>query len=351
MGSIKDAITINASVVPATQFVTQWGVPAIVGESTYATKDTPKLYTSVDAVKADHGASTAISVAATAIFAQGTRKLYAVAVTAAIPGSPTATEIETSLATLTAHATNGLINGVCLAGIESDATTLTAKLKAFADTNNLIFTVTNPNSATVSDITGATAALSSANGFFLAHADTNQAGDVAAVALGKLMALKPWVSPYWKQVVTDVDKFFAPADGPTIEAAEANYIIDIGDGLTRISQGICLKSDNNPKFIDITRTKYYIESVLQNAIASYRASTEKIPFTAAGLKFIEGELRGAMESVKSQGAIDNFTVTMPVYATLDPDDVSARKLTGIHVWARLAGDIQEFELDLTLEAI
>ena len=352
MGNIQDAIVINASVVPATRFVTQWGVPAIVGESTYATKNTPKLYASVDAVKTDHGESTAISVAAAAVFAQGVRRLYAVAMTTVVPGTPTASEVETSLATLTAYATSRLINGVCLAGIGSDHATLTAKLKAFADTNSLIFTVTNPNSATVANITGATGDLSSANGFYLAHADTDQTGDVAAVALGVLMALKPWVSPYWKEIVTDVNAFFLPSDGPTLEAAMANYVIDLGDGVTRVSQGLTTKSNSIPKFIDITRTKYYIISVLQNAIATYRAATEKIPFTAAGLKFIEGEIKGAMETVKNQGAISsNYTITMPAFEDLDPDDVEDRRLSGIRVWARLAGDIQEFELDLVLEAI
>ena len=351
MGNISDAIKINASVVPATRFVTQWGVPAIVGESTYATKNTPKLYTSADAVITDHGTSTAISVAAAAVFAQGVRRLYAVAMTVSTPGTPTAGEVETALATLTAHATNRLINGVCLAGIESDHPTLTAKLKTFADTNSLIFTVTNPNSATVSDITGATTALSSANGFFLAHADTNQTGDVAAAALGKLMALKPWISPYWKEIVTDVDVFFLPSDGPTLETAMANYITDLGDGVTRISQGLTTKSDSNPKFIDVTRTKYYTVLVLQNAIASYRIAAEKIPFTATGLKFVEGEIKGAMENIKAQGAISDYIITMPAIGDIDPDDVEDRRLSGMHIWARLAGDIQEFELDLVLEAI
>jgi len=351
MGNIPDAITINVSVVPASRFATQWGAPAIVGESTYATKDTPKLYTSIDAVKADHGNSSAVSVAAAAVFAQGVRRLYAVAVTAAVPGTPTATEIETALATLTTYATGRLIHGVCLAGIESDSTTLTAKLKTFADTNSVIFTVTNPNAATVSDITGAMAALSSVNGFFLAHNDTDQAGDVAAAALGLIMSLKPWVSPYWKEIVTDVNAFFLPTQGPTLEAAKANYITNLGDGITRVSQGLCTKSDGVPKYIDITRTKYYCIQVLQNAIAAYRIATAKIPFTDAGLKFIEGEIRGAMEGIKANGAISEYSITMPKLDEIPDDDLQDRKLSGIYVWARLAGDIQEFDLNLTLEAI
>lgn len=351
MGNIPDAITIDASVVPATRFATQWGTPAIVGESTYSTKDTPKLYTTIDAVKADHGTSTAITIAATAIFAQGVRRLYAVAITAATPGTPTATEVETTLDTLSTFASGRLINGVCLAGICSDQTTLTAKLKTFADANNVIFTVTNDNGATVSEITGAMAALSSANGFFLAHADTDQAGDVAAAALGLLMALKPWVSPFWKEIDADIDEFFLPSQGPTLETALANFVTDLGDGITRVSQGLTTQSAGNPKFIDITRTKYYMAAALQNAIASYRIATEKIPFTAAGLKYIEGELKAALENIRTLGAISEYSITMPLIGDIDPDDIQDRKLSGVYIWAKLAGDMQEFDLNLTPEAI
>ena len=351
MGNISDAIKINASIVPATSFITQWGVPAIVGESTYATKNTPKLYTSADAVLADHGTGTDITVAAISVFAQGARKLYVVALGASTAGSPTATEVEDALETLTTYATGRNINGVCLAGIFSDQTALTAKLKTFADANSVIFTVTNPNGATVAEITATTAALSSANGFFLAHNDANQTGDVGAVALGLLMKLKPWVSPYWKEVTTSVDAFFLPNEGPTLEIAKANHITDLGDGVTRVSQGLTTKSDNLPRFIDITRTKYYVASVLQNAIASYRIATEKIPYTSAGLKFIEGELKGAMETIKARGAISEYTITMPAIDDVDPTDIDNRRLSGVKVGGKLAGDMQEFELDLILEAI
>lgn len=351
MGTIPDAIVINASVVPATKIVTSWGVPAIVGESTYTTKDTPKVYTTIDAVKTDHGNSSAITVAATDIFAQGIRKLYAVAISAATPGTPTADEVEDALDALSTYATGRLINGVCLAGIGSDKTTLTAKLKTFADAHNVIFTVTNPNGATVSEITATLAALSSANGFFLAHADSDQAGDVAAAALGLLMSLKPWVSPYWKEIETDIDTFFTLSQGPVLEAALANFVTDLGDGVTRVSQGLTTQAAGNPKFIDITRTKYYLVAALQNAIASYRMATEKIPYTSAGLKYIEGELKAACENVKNLGAISEYTITMPKIEDIPSEDIQNRRLSEVYVWAKLAGELQEFDLNLTLEAI
>ncbi|PKG31536.1 hypothetical protein, partial [Methanoregula sp.] len=187
--------------------------------------------------------------------------------------------------------------------------------------------------------------------FHLAYARTNRAGCAVAVRLVRMTALKPWISPFWKEVVTGVDAFCVPNEGPTLEAGKENYITDLGDGVTRVSQGLTTKSDSSPKFIDITRTKYYIALILQNAIASYRIATEKIPYTAAGLKFIEGELKGAMESVKALGAISDYSITMPLIDDIDPTDIQNRKLSGVRLWGKLAGDMQEFDMDLMLEAI
>lgn len=351
MGNIPQDIVINASVVPATTLRPQYGVPAIVGESSYTTKDAPKAYTSLAAVKTDHGTATKISIAAEAIFAQGSRSLYAVAINASTPGTPTATEVETSLATLESYAQNRVIHGVCLAGIESDENTLTAKLLEFADDNSVIFTVTNPNGATVSAITAKTGALSSANGYFLAHADADQAGDVAAAALGLLMVLKPWLTPKWRELVCDVNAFFLPNEWSTLETAKANYVTDLGDGIIRISQSYTTKSDGNPRFIDVTRTKNYVAQVLQNAIATYRIATEKIPFTSTGIKYIEGEIRGAMDGLVKLGALSDYRIMMPTLDTIPDEDQQQRRMSGISVWARLAGDVQEIEMDLVLEAI
>jgi hypothetical protein len=351
MGNISQAITINASVVAASTLLTQYGTPAIVGESTYSTKDTPKKYTALTTVGTDHGTSSKVYIAAEAAFAQGVRAIYVVAINASTAGTPTATEVEAALATLGAFATNHLITGICLAGIGSDKDTLTAKLKTFAEANGLIFTVTNTNGATAAEIVADVTALSSANGYFLAHADSDQTGDVAAAALGTLSVLKPWVTPYWKEITSDVNAYFAPSDGATLEAAKVNYILDLGDGVNRMSQALTTLTTGTPKYIDITRSKYYIALTLQNAIAQYRIATEKIPYTATGLKYIAGELSGALEKLISVGAISVYTVTMPDIDSIDAADIEDRKLTGVKVSGTLAGDMHAFEIDLTLEAI
>jgi hypothetical protein len=351
MGSISQTIKVNVSVIPATALLTQYGVPAIVGESTSSTKNTPKKYTSIDTVGTDHGTSSKLYIAARSAFDQGVRTIYLVSMTVATAGSPTATEIETALDTLGSYATNNLITGVCLAGIGCDQSSLTAKLKTFAETNDLIFTVTNPNGESVSEIASAVPALSSANGYFLAHADSNQTGDIAAAALGTLSVLKPWVTPFWKSIDTDVNAYFTPSEGTTLEAAKANYIADLGDGTNRMSQAYTTLATGTPKFIDITRFRYYVALTIQNAIAQYRMATEKIPYTATGLKYIQGEIAGVLESLISAGAISSYTVTMPDINDIDAADIENRKLSDINVRFKYSGDMQDYEVNLIMEAI
>ena len=129
MPELGDAIKITATDATAAMPSREGGTPAIVGESAYTTKETPKLYYSLADVKADHGgaagASTDITVAAADLFAQGVRKMYVVAIDAATAGSPTATEVGDALDTLTPYASEKLIHGVCLAMITE--TTLLAR--------------------------------------------------------------------------------------------------------------------------------------------------------------------------------------------------------------------------------
>jgi|GEM_PF-2187900 hypothetical protein len=341
---IGDAITINVVTEEVTRAAIEWGTPAVVGESDYTSKNSPKLYASLDAVKTDHGETSNVYKAAQAIFAQGIRRLYAVAIDAAVPGSPTATEVQTALNTLASYAENKEIHGVCCAGITD--TTLLAELKSFADSNNVIFTATNANGDSVSTITTAVGNLSSSNGFFLAHNDSDTTEDVAAAALGVLMALKPWETAFWRAINTDVDEYFAPGDVPTLESGKANVILNLA-GANRISNGLTTGGD--PKFIDITRTKYYTVTAIQDSIANLRLRMAKIPWSDAGLEYVRGAIASALESMVRDGALSSYDIVMPSLDSIPEADRQNRKLTGVQVTATLAGDIHEFSLNLTIQ--
>jgi len=344
MPELGDAIKITVTDATAAMPSREWGTPAVVGESSYATKEAPKLYYSLADVKTDHGASTDISVAATALFAQGVRKIYAVAIDAATAGSPTATEVEDALDTLAPYAGQKLIHGVCLAGITTSA--LLAKLKAFADANNVIFTISNAPGDTVSAITTVASALSSGNGFYLAHADTDTTEDVAAAALGVIMTLRPWNTTFWRYVNVGVNEYFAPGDVPTLETAKVNVITNRVDRANRISNALTLSG--SPKFIDVTRTKYYAVTAIQDSVASLRLRMTKLPYTPAGLDYVRGAIAQALEGMVRSGALHSYTISMPAFEDIADTDKANRILKNVNINAVLAGDIQTFDLNLTI---
>lgn len=344
MPELGDAIRITVTDATAAMPSREWGTPAIVGESTYATKETPKLYYSLADVKTDHGTGSDISVAATALFAQGVRKIYAVAIDAATPGSPSADEVEDALDILAPYAGQKLIHGVCLAG--NTETTLLAKLKDFADANNVIFTATNAPGDTVGAITTAASALSSGNGFYLAHADSDTTEDVSAAALGVLMTLRPWNTTFWRYINVAVNEYFAPGDVPTLEAAKVNVITNRVDRVNRISNALTLSG--SPKFIDVTRTKYYAVTAIQDSVASLRLRMAKLPYTPAGLDYVRGAIAQALEGMVRSGALHSYTIAMPAFEDIPDADKANRVLQNVNINAALAGDIHTFDLNLTV---
>lgn len=343
MPDIGHAVTVNAALVSTSTGVADWGTPVIVGKSTFATKNTPKLYYTASAVHAEHGGTSDIGVAATSIFAQGVRKCYVVSIEVVSAGAPTVEEIETALATLTNYATEYLIDGVCLAGI-SDVDLL-AELKAFADANKIIFTATHAPGDTVGDIVTIRDSVKSENGYFVAYADAEPVDDVAAVALGRLLTLKPWVTPLWKPVVMDTKAFFSPTDLVTLENGNVNALILL-PGKVCLSNGLTTKG--TPLYIDVTRTKYYITRQCQLAVANLRMQMEKIPYTQNGIDYVKGALGSALVEIQRAGAITGFTVTVPAFESISDADKAARRLSGIAVSVLLAGEIHTFTIDLAV---
>lgn len=344
MPELGDAIQITVTDATTAMPSREWGTPAIVGESSYATKETPKLYYSLADVKTDHGAETDISVAAAALFAQGVRKIYAVAIDPTTAGTPTATEVGSALDALAPYASEKLIHGVCLAMITD--VLLLAKLKTFADVNNVIFTATNAPGDSIESITTVASALSSGNGFFLAHADTDTTEDVAAAALGVVMTLRPWNTTFWRYINVAVNTYFAPGDVPTLETAKVNVITNRIDRVNRISNALTLSG--SPKFIDVTRTKYYAVTAIQDSVATLRLRMTKLPYTPAGLDYVRGAIAQALEGMVRSGALHTYTIAMPAFEDIPDGDKANRELKNVTINAVLAGDIQTFDLNLTI---
>lgn len=341
MPSIRRAIRITSQVEAASVPVTLYGVPLIAGISTAVVKNTPKEFVTLADIATEHGSGSAIYKAAVSIFAQGCKDVITISISAAA-AAPTAEEVHAALAKADTLAGNGRIAGAVLAGLTTSA--LLAELKEFADRVKVVFVVTNAEGDTVSAIVAEAAALSSVNGYFVAYKGSSTDGsDIAAAVLGAVMVLKPWVSLSWKPVVCDVDSFYTEDEVDSLEAGKVNALIEDTD----IVLSNTLSTLTAGQFFDITRTQYYIEGAVKDAVAAGRlAAKDGVPFTSKGLQVVRAWIVTPLETLKRNSAIADFSVVMPAISAVSDEDKAARKLSGVNIAITLAGDIQAFAFDM-----
>lgn len=362
MPNVNDFIQIDVTIESTSPQATSWGVPVILGlqetgDGAFA-GSADKLgvltpYYSSAQVLEDHGDGT-LYKAAVSCFAQGVKKLYAYALDIADLTTfiPTGTEITTALTgtDIKNYVADGTIGGVCLAAMYNESQ-LTA-LKDFADDYNVIFTASNlPNgdsSASLDSASAIMSAIASRNGFFIYIPEVDDEMDGAAAALGLLMCLEPWASPFMKALSLPVTKFLVPSLVTTAEDTyKMNTVSKIGT-VIRLTNGLTTIGGTD-KFIDIPRTQYYAVKLIRAAVLKLRISAKKIPYTEAGLETVKTTIMGAMESLLRVGAISEYTVQMPEFESIDASDRAARVLKNVLISCQLAGDIHEFNMSLTME--
>ena len=210
----------------------------------------------------------------------------------------------------------------------------------------MIFTVTNENGQAVADIITDAGELSSPNGMYIAHADSNIDEDVAAAALGVIMVHKPWHTISYRQINVGVNEYYSENDRSQLEQNNVACVIEGLNGENRISTGYTLAGD--PKFIDVTRTKYYAMTLIDDRITSLRLRATKIPYTELGLAMVKNEITSALEEMVRQGALSSYTVVMPDINDIPDSDKANRVLRNVNITAVLAGEVETFELSLTI---
>ena len=159
------------------------------------------------------------------------------------------------------------------------------------------------------------------------------------------MTLRPWNTTFWRYINVAVTKYFAPGDVPTLETAKVNVITNRVDGVNRISNALTLSG--SPKFIDIVRTKYYAVTAIQDSVASLRLRMTKLPYTPAGLDYVrEPSLRPSR--AWSGPGLALLRHQPAAFEEIADADKANRVLKNVNIMAVLAGDIQTFDLNLTI---
>ncbi len=352
MPSVANAIVIRASVVPLAARSSQYGVAAVVGLSDADAKNIPREYTQLSTLLTDHGADTPVGTAANAAFENGVGSLYAVSISAAAT-QPTADEVAAALATLLPHVTTHDIAGVCLAGIYSDQPALLKKLAAFAEANQIIFTATHPAGTAVADMVSAAQQIDSEYGMFVAHADPDFTGDLAAATLGHIMTLHPAYRIGWTAVNAAVTKYFPAADVGTLETARVNALLLLrNDGRIYLSNQLTLtQQPEKSQYLDILRKTQWIVSNLQDDLTTYMLNTPYIRYDDVGFAYIEGRIMATLERLKGDNQVlSSYEIAMPKLADIPAASQRERILTGIQILVKAPGDVQGMVIPLTVEA-
>ena len=91
---------------------------------------------------------------------------------------------------------------------------------------------------------------------------------------------------------------------------------------------------------------------LQFAAFNLLVSSNKVPFTNAGIATVESALAGVMDAATNSGILstDNlYTITMPDINDVSASDKASRLLKNVSINCQLAGAIHKINIALNIE--
>ena len=199
---------------------------------------------------------------------------------------------------------------------------------------------------------------SSKNAIGVAHNDNSM--DVAAVVVAKMSQIEPWDKMMWKQIPgVTMSAYWTSTEVAAFETAKINAIIKKGD-YDLLSDGLTL-AGGDYKFVDITRTQYYVEDNIISALEDLIRTTA-IPYTPAGLNIVKSSIANVCEEAVTVGALiapyldadtqkmkNGYIIEMPVFSSIDAADKTNRQLNNVYVTVWLAGHIQAVTINLEIQ--
>lgn len=118
------------------------------------------------------------------------------------------------------------------------------------------------------------------------------------------------------------------------------YIVAGADGRTRFG------TVASGEYIDIMRGIDWLTARLQEDVFILLATTEKVPFTSAGIAMVEGVIKSVLNEAVNVGLLEaGYVVEVPKIQDVDPIDRANRLLTGITFKAIPAGAIHIIQIN------
>lgn len=350
-GSIQITIKDATSALPNPTF----GELIVIGEDTvdWAKFNTVFTFFSQAEAEAEFALPSPISKATAKIFAQGADKVKAVNVIEDGIGTKDYAEVLNDLQT------NEVDYDIIVPTIDaSDANAPT--LVTHADTYNKVLVISELDTAT--NVVAAFGALTPSEWVYaVAHDDsgTYTPAEMSGAAAGAIANVESWIPAEWQSVIGINVAGYTPSEISTIETANANTLINVGNSIV-LSGGKALDGS----WLDVSRTKQYLEALIETDLANMKlrkaGAGQKIPYTPAGLGLINSTLVKSCKTGQDAGAIredsidgDNnfvpgFTVVVPSFDSISQGDKDVRTLNNVVVTAYLSGAISIIKLDLVI---
>ena len=177
--------------------------------------------------------------------------------------------------------------------------------------------------------------------------------DIAAAVAAEYSLKKPWEKMMWMGVSgVNISDYFSASDVELLEAGDADEgIPPINVAIVKretdvVSDGLTTEGGDY-KYIDITRTRYWLEELIKDRLEGLLMSAE-VPFDEAGLSQVESKIAEACDSLLEDGGITSYVIDIPLLSSISATDKSARVLNNVKITANLAGHIQRINILLKL---
>jgi len=200
----------------------------------------------------------------------------------------------------------------------------------------------------------------SKNVITFAHRNTTTTEDMGAILAARMALTVPWDKLMWK-VMSNLTSAnitqFNKTEVANFEASNENALI-LKQSLWRISDGLSMAGTGSYKFIDVTRTRYYLEESIMWDLESLIADVP-VPFTTEGIQNVKSCIERTCQKMVDMGALkqpfvengvrkSGFSVAVPLFSDISGADKAARILKNIYVTVYLTGRIESITLNLAI---
>lgn len=238
---------------------------------------------------------------------------------------------------ITLYNSEALINAAA-AWVESNT-----KLYAAATQDSAVATVTESSSAT--DVGHDVKAAADARTFVAHHPSNDEFMDAAE--MGKFFAISPGGETWRMKTLSGVTvESYSDTEVTNMKAKYVHFYYDIGG---RNVVGGDAKTGSG-EYVDVTRFIDWYTSELQAKLANLAISSNKIPFTNAGIAMVEAKVRQQNDAGIAAGGISPDpapVISIPEVTDISSEDKADRELSSVETEWTLAGAIHHITVSVT----